>query len=75
VPFLTRSAVAEAELIRALYDEDAPVMRRYAFRLTGNRTRTETWCGRCYYGRGSIRRLTAAPRARHGPGRSPSPAT
>jgi hypothetical protein len=75
VPILTRSAGAEAELMKALYDEHAPVLWRYALRLTGNRTRAETWRKRCYYGRGSIMRLSAAPSDRHGPGCSPSPAT
>jgi len=74
VPILTRSAGAEAELMKALYDEHTPVLWPYAFRLTGNRTCAETWCKKRYYGRGSIRRLSAAPSAPHGPGCSPSPA-
>jgi hypothetical protein len=46
VPILTRSPGAEAELMKALYDEHAPVLWPYEFRLTGNRTSAETWCKR-----------------------------
>jgi DNA-directed RNA polymerase specialized sigma24 family protein len=30
--------------MKALYDEHAPVLRRYAFRVTGNQARAEAWC-------------------------------
>jgi len=59
VPILTRSAGAEAELMKALYDEHAPVLRRYAFRVTGNWARAEIWCKRRYYGLRGLRRSSA----------------
>ena len=61
MPILTRSPGAETELMKALYDEHAPVLWPYAFRQTGNRTSAETWCKRRYYERGSIRRSSATP--------------
>jgi RNA polymerase sigma-70 factor (ECF subfamily) len=41
VPTVTSAAAAEAALMKALYDEHAPALWRYALRLTGNRTRAE----------------------------------
>jgi hypothetical protein len=45
--------------MKALYDEHAPDLRRYAFRVTGNRAGAETWRKRRYYGLRGIRRSSA----------------
>jgi RNA polymerase sigma-70 factor (ECF subfamily) len=41
VPTSIRPAAAEAALMKALYDEHAPALWRYALRLTGNPSRAE----------------------------------
>jgi hypothetical protein len=45
--------------MKALYDEHAPVLRRYAFRVTGNRAHAEIWRKGRYYGLRAIRRSSA----------------
>lgn len=48
------SAAAEAALMKALYDEHAAVLWRYALRLTGTRASPRMWSRKRCCGRGSI---------------------
>lgn len=69
------AAAAEAALMRALYDEHAAVLWRYALRLTGDAAQAEDVVQETLLRAWQHPEVMATPRGRQGRGCSPSRAT